>query len=263
MATPLNCPITHEPIVIAGITAIGSIYDYTAITEWLQDHSTDPLTNLTLPTKIITRVENASHIDIALKAKDIRLSTTAWCHGFKMIHDSPIIYGKLEPLKENVKSQEWQEYSKMKALRLPEQENDSMYFKLVNRTDDVDSSDLIPRPPNTGRRFQFVTIQNIFISGKSFKSDLFDFAILKDCIFRECDFSRCRFIGATFDNVKFINCRFIGEEISFYRATIPGELIFMLCTFEHLSTWISTTDPDEIRRILSDRMLTGTKYTVK
>ena len=141
MATPLICSITQEPIVTAGITAIGSIYDYTAITEWLRNHSTDPLTNLTLPTKIVTKIEEASPVDLIAKAKDIKLSTTAWCHGFKMIHNSPIIYGKLEPLKENTNSKEWQVYSDMKATRLVNQTNDDMYMKLVTREKNVDSDD--------------------------------------------------------------------------------------------------------------------------
>ena len=52
-STPsLLCSITLEPISIAGITHTGSVYDFEAITSWVKDNDTDPLTGLYLPSTL-------------------------------------------------------------------------------------------------------------------------------------------------------------------------------------------------------------------
>lgn len=104
------------------------------------------------------------------------------------------------------------------------------------------------RPKNTGYRFQFITIENKFIQNKNFKSELFDFATIKNTIFCKCNFSRTRFIGTKFDGVFFRKCVFIGEEISFYNAAIDRHLVFDDCEFEYVEIWNNTKDINEIKK---------------
>ena len=45
------CPITSTLMMDPVLTAAGNTYDRSGITEWLETHDTDPLTNKVLPTK--------------------------------------------------------------------------------------------------------------------------------------------------------------------------------------------------------------------
>ena len=259
----LICPITLDVIKIAGITCVGTIYSYDAIHNWLLNQSTDPLTNLKLPSKFIFKKENLSVQEINDFANKVKQNTKLWSIGFRIISDSPIKYKKLYDLHKNINIPEWIKYNKYKSLLLhnyaPE---NGMYFKSCYSSSDVDENDEIKRPINTGHRFQFISIENKFIQSKIFKSELFDFAHLKDCIFVNCDFSRASFIGTNFDGTYFRNCRFIGEQLNFYKSTIGNYLQFDKCTFEYLDRWEETDDINEIKIILKDRQLVG-NYVVK
>lgn len=57
MESILECPITKIAISDFAMTCLGSIYERSAIEEWLKKHHTDPLTNLVLPTKILFDVD--------------------------------------------------------------------------------------------------------------------------------------------------------------------------------------------------------------
>jgi hypothetical protein len=58
----LICPITMCSIETAGILESGSVFEYSAISHWLIDHDTDPLTNLRLKHKLITQVRNYQEV---------------------------------------------------------------------------------------------------------------------------------------------------------------------------------------------------------
>lgn len=55
--TIFECPITKVQIVNFTMTCVGSVYEKSAIQKWLQEHPTDPLTNLVLPTQLLFDVE--------------------------------------------------------------------------------------------------------------------------------------------------------------------------------------------------------------
>lgn len=48
---PLTCPITHAPLVDPVRTADGHVYERFAITQWLEEHESSPLTGLVLANK--------------------------------------------------------------------------------------------------------------------------------------------------------------------------------------------------------------------
>lgn len=53
----MNCPITKVEISDYAMTCLGSVYERSAIQQWLQNNHTDPLTNLVLPTKNLFDVD--------------------------------------------------------------------------------------------------------------------------------------------------------------------------------------------------------------
>ncbi len=255
----LICPISLEEIKTAGITCVGSIYDYDNITKWLTKNSTDPVTNLVLPTKLIARKVGLSKESLIKYADNIRTNTKGWNFPFKLVNDSPIIYDELAKLKPNTDTPEWIEYNLAKSAQIDNYVDHSAYDKLCTGIEDKD--DDMKRPKNTSSGFQFITIQDKYISNKKFKLERFDFVHFKNCIFDDCDMSSTRFIGTIFDNVLFRNCSFIGEKISFYKATIGRGLIFDGCTVEYLEKWVTAESVDEIRKILANRLLEG-EYVV-
>ena len=62
------CPITHALMVDPVETSDGHIYERHAITTWLEDHSTSPLTGLTLPNKLL-RANEARRMEILIELK--------------------------------------------------------------------------------------------------------------------------------------------------------------------------------------------------
>ena len=253
----LVCPISLEEIQVAGITCVGSIYDYDQITKWLEDHDTDPLTNLHLVTKMVVRQE----ADIVQKAKEIKESTMTWCQGYRTVFETPALYARLLALKQNTKIDEWDEYSRTKAEQLDNYENGIVVRNLGRLPANLDKEDTVPRPHKTGARFQFVTVENKIITNKIMKYELFDFAVLNNVKFVDCNLSRARFVGTTFNNVVFHRVTFIGEETSFYKAV--GTLVtFIDCNMEYVEKWESTCDPAEMRKIVVQRGLTMTHVIV-
>jgi U-box domain len=57
------CPITAEPVVRGGLTSIGQLYEYSEIVRWLEDHDTDPMTNMILRNKTILEIDMSKNID--------------------------------------------------------------------------------------------------------------------------------------------------------------------------------------------------------
>ena len=62
------CPITHALMVDPVETSDGHIYERHAITTWLEDHSTSPLTGLALPNKLL-RANEARRMEILIELK--------------------------------------------------------------------------------------------------------------------------------------------------------------------------------------------------
>lgn len=242
----LVCPITLCNIVEIGITCVGSMYEYSAIVNWLKDHSTDPLTNLMLPSKYV--IKTTYQPNLKSICDNLLQSTKLWARGFLMFVDAPERYNDLLELIPNTQNDEWDLYCKNFNIM----NHESIYFKQT----------LDNRPPNTGMSLQFMSLPNISIQNQCFKSDLLDFSHLKNCHFINCDFSRCRFFGTIFENVYFRNCRFIGEEICFYKATSPGYLVFDKCAFEYVDRWKETKNITKIKLILKSRLL-ECQYQVK
>jgi hypothetical protein len=54
------CPITNEPIIKGGMTSVGQLYEFDAIKHWLQNHNTDPMTNIIMIDKTITEIDVVS-----------------------------------------------------------------------------------------------------------------------------------------------------------------------------------------------------------
>ena len=73
------CPITLEPIEQFGFTILGSYYEYDKICEWLVSHNTDPVTNIYLPVKKITKFNPKSIDDLEKYKSQKQQFTLLWC----------------------------------------------------------------------------------------------------------------------------------------------------------------------------------------
>lgn len=232
------CSITLEPIKEAGITCVGSVYEYSVIQEWLTTHTTDPLTNLNLYTPFVIRFSIDDLEALEEKVRDVRLTTQLLDNTFGLKRRSELEFETLSKLLPNVNGKDWDIYQ----------------IVVMEHLRNKDYSSVI-RPSNTGSCFQLLTFSGSFC-GHNWKGRKFDFALFKNCMFVECNFSRATFAGVKFDQVIFRNCKFIGEEISFFQADVK-KLIFLDCEMEYASVWKTTRDPKEIKRILKDRLLEG------
>jgi hypothetical protein len=248
------CPIGMQPIKVFGITAVGSIYCYDNICKWLENNHTDPLTGCVLPNKYVHRIEKNANLYIKQKAREIRDHNLKCNQKFKLAWESPIMYNRLASMTIDHKNKEWISYNKMKRQMIVTTNSDAFKNMCLDRP--LDYADSIKRPTGTGERYQHIDLSGIQLNGKNFKSDDFSFANMENSTFTNCDFSRCRFIGTKFKNTIFADCRFIGEEITFYRAT--GNIVMLSCRMEQVNAWHTVTDPDQINKILQDRLLTCT-----
>src|SRR5579872_2844162 len=57
-----QCPITTDDIVVCGMTCAGKMYEYSAIKEWLKDHTLDPSSQQHLPSTSVVRIQLHTHL---------------------------------------------------------------------------------------------------------------------------------------------------------------------------------------------------------
>ena len=234
----LTCPITLQLINEAGITCVGSIYEYNVIKKWLENHTSDPLTNLPLYTLFVVKFSVDNVDALKDKANDIRHNTQLVDNSFSLQTRSGLSYNILSETVIN-KDETWNNYQNHFISSLQQKE----------------IQNIITRPTNTGESFQFMNLTGCF-NHKNFKNHKFDFAILENCIFVSCNFSRTTFIGTTFHNVVFTDCKFVGEEITFYKANCVRAM-FVQCEMEYVNKWITSKNPQEVTQILTSRFLEG------
>jgi hypothetical protein len=248
------CPITLEPIAVYGITCVGSLYEYDAISDWLQDHDTDPVTNLLLPTCFVVKFMDTPAA-ATKKGVDMRESLMGWCPSIRLILDNGIkkLHDHLYDLRTSViDNPDFVQFAS--SFSLDEYANTGKDRAYMSRL----KGKLWPenRPLDTGYGLQFLHFKNVTLSGKSFKSELFDFAVFENCTFISCQFGRASFTGTTFINTLFKKCTIAyGEESMFYKATgnikISGTI---RCEFYD---WKGATSFEEVEKIFKQRFFEG------
>lgn len=243
------CPITLEPINIYGITCYGSFYEYSAISDWLQNHNTDPLTNLPLPSKGLKKVlkedfSPVTHIDH-------KKSCLLWCYHLALVENSIKIYNNLIALENNAQGEYWDKYSNAKKEQLIE--GKVSYYEAAVYGTDIDNMNDYIRPSNTGSGFNFVDLSNCEFEDRDFKCASFNFANLSNCMFINCSLSRCSFIRANLTKCMFFGCDFKGESVSFYKA-ITTNCLFVRCSIERVDRWVMESKDKTFKKILSARL---------
>lgn len=249
----MMCPITMDPIQVAGITACGSIYEYDAIVQWFVDptHHNDPLTNLILPTTFILRHTYLKSVE--LRAETVREHTKLWSPQTKLIWartwEKALVAAKI------MQKQLWEnpEWTIFEAKFNAEFDtfDSTAYFEGCG-------AEITAQPgrlDNSGSGMEFIRLKNQNVSNKDFKSESFSGSTITNCTFSDCGFSRVSFIGVHFSNVTFNNCRFIGEQLSFFGST--GTIEFdELVQIEDFS-WKRASTWTEVRHILKSRGFKG------
>jgi hypothetical protein len=262
MQEKIICPITLEKIKCVGMTCHGSLYEFEAITSWLQNNETDPLTNLFCPTKYIRKIDSSDPAELSKLVIEARISLASWCPVFRFFDGAKNIYKKLSAYMtqiDNFKGDElynWMSYDMMKRKRFV---NENWDMRYCDSSAEIDIDDTVIRSSNTGQGFDFVNLSCCTITKKGFKCRNFHFNNLSKSEFIDCDFSRCQFIGCDLTDTKFIGCRFIGEQVCFYKS-FGKNIVFENCVFEYIHKWLDTTDICEAEKILKYRLLDG-NYT--
>jgi Pentapeptide repeats (9 copies) len=248
------CPITQEPIKVAGILCSGSFFEYDAISNWLHDHNSDPLTNLYLPTKFVVKFTNLNYLKV--KANDIRQSTKVWCKGIYFEDDFKFYSDKLI----NLKTQRDIVYALPEYQTFEQSMHDNKTLNaLTSQAYYRQGKPIIVtegRPVNTGIDAQFLRLKNMTYENLMCKNSSFDLCQFTDCVFINCNFSDCSFLGATFNNVKFIQCSFLGGRFTLYDAT--GSINISNCTFEYLNWKPAKHLNDIITALTRERRFKGT-----
>lgn len=239
----LICPITLEPIREAGITCVGSYYEYESIVDWLKTNNRDPLTNLELYTKFVVRFPTDNVDLLKEKAKDIALNTEFVDKRYSLKRKSVSTYERLSAIAKKAKHEGWDIYTEAVF---------HYASHILQHCDDTNPLKKYSGPLTGISSYQFIKFFGTK-TNENYKGENFDFSVFTNCQFVNCNFSRVTFVGAVFNNVIFNSCQFIGEEVSFYKAT--GRCIFINCTVEHVDKWANGESTEEITQILRERHL--------
>lgn len=250
------CPITTEPIEEMGMTCAGSVYEFDAITEWLEDHNTDPLTGECLPTTRVKVIEKRLWNMLDELKRQTRSNTKKWYRSVSFEKNSLKKLARIEDIykKMDEMSDSWVRYRKVKRLQF---EAGKVPYLSPFGDVDIDEYDLVVRPKGTGKEFQFIDLSNLEAESKIYKCAHFDMADLSNSTFIDCDFSRATFMGANLEGIQFISCRFIGEEVNFMEAKVDHRTKFIGCRVEQLDRWITDAEPEKVRENLESRGLKG------
>jgi uncharacterized protein YjbI with pentapeptide repeats len=254
------CPITQEPIVYGGMTVTYSLYEFDAISKWLETNDTDPLTNLLLPNKHIWRISSLSKQQIS-KVKNnmsIVFSTIAWSHSEQaQARERQLL---LDIKHSALQSTEWTRYSQelRRLMNDKTQIELSGYTAVINNNEkEFPTPDLIEqqRPDNTGCHFMYAPLENLVVRNKHFKCTRFDGANMQNSLFFQCDFSRCTFMLANLRQCVFVRCKFYGEQVLFNSAVIDHQTKFFDCDVEMADRWTSCVSLQETIKSFQTRGL--------
>lgn len=243
------CSITQEPIVIPGITKIGSIYEYSAIVQWLEENNRDPLTNEILSDKNVLQYKSLAHAtqedvneleEIATKCANNYSRGTLTRSSFLLLKKSQEEYSKLK-LCQDIETNELTQNKQKRFNQFIIGASDAYCLRQISST-----------LPYNG--CNFLDLSNNTIFNGSYKSEDFSFSNLSNCTFVNCDFSRCIFINTNLSNTVFKKCAFIGEEITFYKSIVDSTS-FINCRVEYIDQWVSTKEPTEVRKIFESRWM--------
>lgn len=230
----LICPITHDYIQIPAISQYGFIYEFDAISKWMDKHHTDPLNQSYHLTHWLVKMSNSNtNAELLDKAE-------------KFSRESPQ-YNYVVKYQVQAKEKYQSEYRTLKSLQ------------------PVPVQRLIAPLWQDGVRYLFENIvvveqeQNNIKCNYSVQGD-FNLCHFKNCMFMQYNISRAPFLGAVFDNCVFKNCTFRGEETNFYKAR--GTVKFINCEFEDIANWAMQTEPGVVKQILEERLADDLNFEV-
>lgn len=228
------CPITREPIVEAGITALGRAYEYAAISKWLESHGSEPVTNELLPHSGLLRVRNAQ----AVSAEEwVALQAKARAHS--------------EALRPSVgELSRWGDPGGDCRSKLAMTHGE---VKPARPVGDITAS---LTPEWNPSEAQVVVVD-------ASRTSPMESQRVKGAIFYRCDFTGTSFVGWDFGRVRFVECRlhdacfvrcvFRGEETLW--ADCTGTPCFLGCEVEDIAKWVQHGDPARVGQILKARGL--------
>lgn len=239
-----TCPITLCEIKKGGLTVLGNLYDYNAITTWLQSHDSDPLNNIPLPSKFIIKINErilTSSTLLEQKKKDILFSTLNWSVVTRMrlkVHKKDYL-SLLHKKKEIVESYPdvWNKYMNERIEEFHNHIAISGYCGIdSDSTAKKNILSVIPSLKDSalidGFTLLNLSIKNRNITNKCYKSTCFDFADISYINFIKCDFSRTSFQNTIMEGTIFSECNFKGDTVTFYNAICSNKTVFRNCAIE-------------------------------
>lgn len=244
------CPLTLEPIIVAGATCWGNIYEFDAISKWFQKHTTDPITNRPCPNLFIRRVDIRSEtFNIETFRKNSEEMVYLYCPGIDLFLHVETQYNTfLKFVDENQHTAEWKEHFSEGRKKFANNEEKLVWIQ----PEEEEEEESIEYMDN-------VDASNLTMKGIDYKNIKFRGTNLSGCIFFNCKFSHCQFLGVDLSNTKFIGCSFKGENFCFYRC-ICKNVTFINCVTESWS-WRTISDGKEFSEMLPQRLLK--EHTIK
>ena len=264
------CPITCEPIFCPGLTQFGSLYEFSAITKWLEYNCTDPVKGLTLPSRFVWKIDPLLLQDekaLEAQQKELHAQTLMVYPGLKKFLSSFDNYNKLlatyNDLKQNKTFADYQNKRVEEFKQDIELDRYSVRFGGYGQNHNTAEYIFLAQEPsyrNSVWLEGFVganlsRIGNKLVEEKSFKCSSFNFANMSGLLFKECSFSSCTFLGADLRETIFFGCNFIGDCVSFVNARSNAQTMFFLCEIEPIGSWEATSESNEVRTILKSRGL--------
>lgn len=219
------CPITLQPIRDPVRTLAGVIYERAAIAQWLTEHSSDPVTNLVLPSKDLLPVGDPRQTPSDFRKDLVWTICTPFYH-VAMENERKFVCPQLKTVEAS------------QALMDDLRANPMKFYRPIE---------------GLGSLFHGLHLKSGKITDASFKDIDFRGSTFEHVIFLRVTFNHCNLSHTDLRSATFIDCVFRGERTIFVDAKVGPE--FHQCFAESHKSW-SMASAGEFRESMRARGVT-------
>ncbi len=282
------CPITLKSIDDIVFTIFGSAYERSAITEWLREHETDPMTNQLLPSlHLFSAPENWRDNDGAIlsaRIAEIRSFISNYYNQITSVLNHARYADETQNILDNLTiSRAYHDVNWAQCLTKIVSVWCNANLKIVSSIFDDDTLyvgtghtqliDVFADQKNTptnlfsrGGPFMGVDLScyvygdaTLVHQGRSFKNLSFAGSSLNRQHFIDCQFNGSDFAHSDLRATRFERCTFHEGPLSFTEAIVDDFTYFIDCSISHIQPNIyvqSSREPERFARVMHARGLT-------
>jgi uncharacterized protein YjbI with pentapeptide repeats len=251
----LPCTITGCEIEVAGVTEIGTVYEYSALDKWLSIKSLDPESRICIQKENIKLIPISNDSDrrrVIAMAREIKqnyISRTTKFSKFirETVCDDDIII-KTRPIARKLNSSRHSaEYREFLCATLAN--NDSGFDDIISKNKLSHEYGLV----SFQLYYNDKVVYQESMNNKNFNNCRFDRGQLRCTTFNNCTFDNCTFVSSTISCCNFNNCTFYGSKVTFYKCFM-SRASFTNVKMNHMDTDKVITSNEDIIQELKIRL---------